>query len=252
MLNPLDLSGRVVLVTGASSGIGRDTALLLSQLGARLVLVGRDSGRLNGALSELAGTGHIVEPFDLSGAEQIPQWIKGVASNAGPLSGAVHCAGMHNYRPLKILDVEKFEEVQRIHATAAMMLTKGFRQKGCCAASGSIVLVSSVTGLVGQPGIAAYASSKAAVIGLARCLALELAPEHIRVNCVAPGMVKTEMAEQLFNSLNPDQVASIEQAHPLGLGRPRDVACAIAFLLSDAARWITGSVLVVDGGYTAG
>jgi NAD(P)-dependent dehydrogenase (short-subunit alcohol dehydrogenase family) len=111
--------------------------------------------------------------------------------------------------------------------------------------------LSSVAGIVGQPGIAAYASSKAAVLGLTRCLALELAPEHIRVNCVAPAMVKTEMADQLFKSLSPEQVTEIEQAHPLGIGRPRDVAHAIAFLLSDDARWITGSVLVVDGGYTA-
>jgi NAD(P)-dependent dehydrogenase (short-subunit alcohol dehydrogenase family) len=251
MLNPLDLSGRVVLVTGASSGIGRDTALLLSQLGARLVLVGRDSGRLNEALSELAGEGHTVESFDLSAAEQIPLWIKGLASNVGPLSGAVHCAGVYSNRPLRILDVEKFEDVQRINVTASMMIAKGFRQKGCCAASSSIVLLSSVTGIVGQPGIAAYASSKAAVLGLTRCLALELAREHIRVNCVAPAMVKTEMADQLFKTLSPEQVTSIEEAHPLGIGRPRDVAHAIAFLLSDAARWITGSVLVVDGGYTA-
>ncbi len=251
MANPMDLSGRVVLVTGASSGIGRDTAVLLSGLGAKVVLTGRDAARLNHTFSELSGEGHAVEPFDLRTAEQIPTWVKAVASKVGPLGGMVHCAGVHSHRPLKILDAGKFEEVQRINVTASMMLAKGLRQKGCCTVGASLVLLSSVTGLVGRPSIAAYAASKSAVLGLTRCLALELVPEQIRVNCVAPGMVKTEMAEQFFDSLTPEQVLSIEQAHPLGIGRPRDVANAIAFLLSDAARWITGSVLVVDGGFTA-
>jgi NAD(P)-dependent dehydrogenase (short-subunit alcohol dehydrogenase family) len=251
MVNPMDLSDRVVLVTGASSGIGRDTAILLSELGARLVLTGRDSGRLNHTFSELAGRGHAIEPFDLGTAEQIPNWVKSVTSKVGPLGGIVHCAGIHSLRPLKILDAAKFEEVQRIHVTASMMLAKGFRQKGCCILGASIVFLSSVAGLVGQPSIAAYAASKSAVLGLTRCLALELASEQIRVNCVAPAMVKTEMAEQLFNSLSPEQIRSIEQTHPLGIGRPRDVSNATAFLLSGAARWITGSVLVVDGGFTA-
>jgi NAD(P)-dependent dehydrogenase (short-subunit alcohol dehydrogenase family) len=247
----MNLSGRVVLVTGASSGIGRDTALLLSELGARIVLTGRDADRLDRTLSQLAGAGHAVEPFDLRTAEQIPGWVKAVAAKVGPFSGMAHCAGIHSQRPLKILDVERFEELQRINVTASMMLAKGFRQRGCCNPGASMVFLSSVTGLVGQPGIAAYAASKAAVAGMARCLALELAPEQIRVNCVAPAMVKTEMAEQFFHSLSPEQVGAIERAHPLGIGRPRDVAHAAAFLLSDAARWITGSVLVVDGGFTA-
>jgi len=247
----MDLSGRIVLVTGASSGIGRDTAVLLSELGARLVLTGRDPARLDDTLAELAGRGHSVEPFDLRTADGIPGWVRTIASKTGPLGGLVHCAGVHSHRPLRILDAEKFEEVQRINVTASMMLAKGFRQKGCCTAGASIVLLSSVAGLVGQPGIAAYAASKAAVSGLTRCLAVELAAERIRVNCIAPAMVKTEMAEHLFRSLTAEQVISIELEHPLGIGRPRDVANAAAFLLSDAARWITGSILVVDGGFTA-
>jgi len=251
MVNPMDLSGRRVLVTGASSGIGRDTAVLLSELGAQLVLTGRNSDRLKQTLAELTGKGHFIEPFDLGTAEKIPSWIKAVTSKIGPLDGMAHCAGVHSLRPLRILDAEKFEEVQRINVTAPLMLAKGFRQRGCSALGASIVLLSSVAGLVGQPGIAAYSASKSAMHGLTRSLALELAVEQIRVNCVAPAMVKTEMAENLFKSLNSEQVRSIEQTHPLGIGRPRDVANATAFLLSGAARWITGSVLVVDGGFTA-
>lgn len=253
MVNPLDLSGRTVLVTGASSGIGRETAVLLSQLGSRVVAVGRDEARLAEVLASLEGTGqHLIEAFELKNVDQIPAWIKSIVAKTGPLDGVVHCAGIHSHRPLKILDTTKFEEVLRINSTAAMMLSKGFRQKGCCATGGSsIVLLSSVTGLVGRAGISAYGSSKAAVVGLTKCLALELAPEGIRVNCVAPAMVETEMAEQLFRSLTPEQLAVLKQDHPLGFGKPRDVANSIAFLLSDAARWITGSVLVVDGGYTA-
>jgi NAD(P)-dependent dehydrogenase (short-subunit alcohol dehydrogenase family) len=224
---------------------------LLSQLGAWLALVGRDQEQLAATVSELTGEGHVAEAFDLNELAQIPRLIMSIAAKIGPLSGVVHCAGLHSHRPLRVLDAGKLEEIQRINVTASVMLAKGFRQKGCCAANGNIVLLSSVSALVGQPGIAAYAASKAAVVGLTRSLAMELAPDSIRVNCVAPAIVKTEMTEKFFHSLSPEQVASIEAAHPLGFGAPRDVSHAIAFLLSDAARRITGSVLVVDGGYTA-
>jgi NAD(P)-dependent dehydrogenase (short-subunit alcohol dehydrogenase family) len=249
----LDLSGQTALVTGASSGIGRETAVLLSELGARVVLNGRDETRLNDTLTRLHGDGHRVEAFDLAAAvDQIPAWIRSIAGHVGPLSALAHCAGVHLQRPLRMLDAARFEEVQRINVTTAVMLAKGLRQKGCFPSSGSsIVLLSSVTGLVGQPGITAYAASKSALLGVCRCLALELAPDKLRVNCVAPGMVRTEMAEQMFQSLSPEQVAAIEAAHPLGFGKPRDVANAVAFLLSEASSWITGSTLTIDGGYTA-
>ena len=139
----------------------------------------------------------------------------------------------------------------RINVTAALCLAKAFRQKNVSTAGSSIVYLSSVMGIVGQSGQTAYSASKGALVTLAKSLTLELSRENIRVNCVAPAVVNTEMSEKMFQSLTPEQVKQIESMHPLGIGTPRDVANAIAFLLADTGRWITGTTLVVDGGYTA-
>ncbi len=251
MINPMSLADRSILVTGASSGIGKETAITLSELGARLILTGRSEERLKETLNSLAGRCHTVEPFDLSAADNIVPWIKRIANKNGPLHGLVHSAGAQFTRPLKITTLENLEELFRINVSAAYCLAKGFRQKGVNAGGGSIVLLSSVMGFLGQAGISAYSSSKGALIPMAKSLALELARERIRVNCVAPAVIKTAMTEKLTKDLTPDQISSIAAMHPLGIGEPRDVANAIAFLLSDSSRWITGTTLVVDGGYSA-
>lgn len=249
--NPLDLNGRLILVTGASSGLGRATAVLLSRLDARLIVVGRNQERLSETTSALEGGPHIAEQFDLAQAEQIPKWMKGLTAQHGALSGLAHLAGVHSARPLKVLDPTHFEEVLRTNVVSASQLVRGLRQVGCAAKPASAVLVASVTGLVGASGVAAYSASKGAVIALGRSLALELAPEKIRVNVLAPGFVETEMTERLRAMLTSEQYAAVEAMHPLGIGRPEDVAHAVAYLLSDASKWVTGSTLVVDGGYTA-
>jgi NAD(P)-dependent dehydrogenase (short-subunit alcohol dehydrogenase family) len=250
-MNPLDLTGRTIIVTGASSGIGRASAVLLSELGARLILVGRNQNRLSETKTLLKGAAHLVEIFDLNHAEDIPSWLKSVAGKTGALNGIVHSAGIQSILPLRITTTEKLDELMRINVTAALGLAKGFRQKEVCASSGSIIFISSIMGLVGQSGQSAYAASKGALISLAKSLAIELARENIRVNCVAPAMVKTEMFDKMMQTLTEDQKRKIADMHPLGFGTPEDVANAIAFLLSDAGRWITGTTLVVDGGYTA-
>jgi NAD(P)-dependent dehydrogenase (short-subunit alcohol dehydrogenase family) len=251
MINPLDLTGQTILVTGASSGIGRETARLISQLGARVVLVGRNEERLAETLRSLDGGGHRVEPLDLTLVDEIPRWLKNISASSGPLHGLVHSAGIHKLRPLRVLSAKTAEDILRINVGAAIGLAKGFLQKGVCVPPGSIVFLSSVAGLTGQSGMAAYAASKGAIVALTRALAVELAGESIRVNCVAPGVVATEMGQSLLGMLTPEQSAALEAMHLLGFGSARDVSYAIAFLLAETARWITGTVLVVDGGYTA-
>lgn len=250
MINPMNMAGRTVLLTGASSGLGRAASVLLSNLGAQLILVGRDEERLNETAGQLEGPGHRVEPFDLMNVDEIPNWIRKLTAQTG-LNGLVHSAGVQLTRPLRFLDDAHLTNVMKINLNAAVGLAKAFRQKGVYVPGGAIVFLSSVMGQVGQPGLAAYAASKGAVIALTKSLALELAREDIRVNCVAPGHVKTEMAEKVQESLSAEQIAAMEAMHPLGFGAPIDVAYAIAFLLSDTGRWITGSTLIVDGGYTA-
>jgi NAD(P)-dependent dehydrogenase (short-subunit alcohol dehydrogenase family) len=249
--NPMQMEGRVVLVTGASSGIGRDTAILLSQLGARVVLAGRSLPRLEETEGLLQGSGHRIEAFDLLDTAAIPDWLKRVVSTSGPLSGLVHSAGVHQLIPLPVVSIQNIESVMRANLISSAMLLKAFVQPGCAVHGASVVLLSSVAALVGQPCLAAYSASKAALLALAKSAAMEFARLGVRVNCVAPGTVETQMTERLRERLDPEQFEGIGRMHPLGLGKPRDVAFAIAYLLADTGRWVTGTTLIVDGGYTA-
>lgn len=253
MRNPLDLSGRTILVTGASSGIGREACVLFSELGARLVLVGRRREELERAASSLEPRDHRVEAFDLSGLDGISGWLRNVSDAIGPIDDLVHSAGVHFTLPLRATTPKQFADLMRVNVDAAFALARGFRQKGVrrVGSTSSVVFLSSVMGLVGQTGISAYSTSKGALVSLAKALALELAREGIRVNCVAPGVVRTRMAEGAEQMLTPEQYQAIEALHPMGTGTTRDVAHALAFLIADTGRWITGTTLVVDGGYTA-
>jgi NAD(P)-dependent dehydrogenase (short-subunit alcohol dehydrogenase family) len=249
-LNPMDMKGAAVLVTGASSGIGRETAILLSQLNARVVVSGRNRERLEETLGRMTGDGHLAEPFDLENADAIPNWIRGIAGRTGPLGGLAHCAGVHQLLPIQYENAAKIEAVMRTNVTSAVMLVKGYRSRGCAARGSGIVLLSSVAAFTGDPGISVYAASKAALIGFTRSAALELANDGLRINCIAPANVQTEMLDQLRENVPPEQFEALRRRHPLGFGNARDIAYAAAFLLGETGRWITGATLVVDGGYS--
>jgi NAD(P)-dependent dehydrogenase (short-subunit alcohol dehydrogenase family) len=252
MTNPLELSGRTILVTGASSGIGRETAVLLSELGARVILAARNTERLNQTLALLTPGEHRVETLDVTELDEIAGWMKRVTAQTGPLSGLVHSAGIHpGALPVSLLTSKKLDDVFHANVSSAIILAKAFRQKGCHANGSSIVFLTSVSAVAGATGLSAYAASKAALLGLTKSLAIEFAPAGIRVNSVAPGFVRSEMTEKIKSALTQVQYDAIVALHPMGIGFPRDVANGIAFLLAETGRWVTGATLVIDGGYTA-
>lgn len=251
MMNPFDLSGRTYLVTGASSGIGRATCILLSAWGARILAVARNAERLRQVASELHGQGHAHECADLGTTENLSDLVKEWAQKHGQLHGLVHAAGVQTTAPLRILDAPALQQMWNVNVRAAMLLAKGFAHRAVHAEQGSVVFISSIAAVAGQAAISGYAATKGALISAARSLAVELARDRIRVNCVAPGYVKSPMLETVRQKLGEARIAALAELHPLGLGEPIDVAYAAAFLLSDAARWITGITLVADGGFTA-
>ncbi|WP_024676590.1 SDR family NAD(P)-dependent oxidoreductase [Pseudomonas syringae] len=249
--NPFSLSGKVVMVTGASSGIGSQVAVWLSQQGARVVLVARNQERLEITRQQLHGEGHGVEPFDLLESSAVGGWMKNLAKTYAPFDGLVHAAGVQMPLPIRAMGVDQWETVFATNVTSGFSLIKSFRQKGVFIQGASIVLLSSVMAQVAQPSLMAYCASKGAVESMVRAAALELARDGIRVNAIAPGVVKTEMTRKLEDTVGVDAMSAVEQRHPLGFGEPLDIAYAVNYLLSPAARWVTGTSMVVDGGYLA-
>lgn len=249
--NPFSLQGKHILVTGASSGIGREVAVWLSSQGARITLVARDMPRLEETLQRLAGEGHTIAGVDFLNEPDVSGWMKKVAREAASFDGLVHAAGIQAPMPIRATSLAHWEKIISTNVTSSFSLIKAFRQKGVCQPGASIVLISSVMAKAGEPALLGYCASKGAVESMVRAAAIELAREGIRVNCVAPGVVKTEMAETLKDLVGGESMEIIEQKHPLGFGSPADVAYAVNYLLSPAARWVTGISLVVDGGYLA-
>lgn len=249
--SPEALSGRLIIVTGASSGLGRAASVFLSELGARIVLVGRNADKLAQVAAMLSGTGHNFKVADLSDDGTADELIKSVVAQCGTISGLFHSAGNSGVVPIRLTKRSHIDDMFGAAVFGGLGISRALARKGAMHDGGSIVFMTSVSALRGRKGMVAYSAAKAATSGLLRALAIELADRRIRVNGIAAGAVATEMHDSFVKSVNDKMVKNYEGLHPLGFGLPSDIANTVAFLMSDASRWITGVNLSVDGGYAA-
>jgi NAD(P)-dependent dehydrogenase (short-subunit alcohol dehydrogenase family) len=248
----LDFDGRWVVVTGASSGLGRACAKALSRHRARVLLVGRAAATLAAARETLAGDGHEVLVLDLEDLDRIGGVVKGVSQRLGPFYGLCHAAGVVETKPLSATTPDVVRRMMKVNVLAGLELARAVARRDVMEPEGgSLLFLSSVYGRVGVPGETGYSASKGAIAAAARAMAMELARRRVRVNTISPGLVRTPMTDAALAAVSPEHVLAIEQKHPLGLGTPEDVAMAAVFLLAPSARWITGIDLPVDGGYSA-
>lgn len=241
--NPFSLEGKTILVTGASSGIGKETAIVCSKLGAKLIITGRDLERLSDTYKCLHGVGHIQIIADINNEEDIEKLVQ----ECPLINGLVNNAGRGKSKPVNFINRNDLVEVFNTNIFGVVLLTKSLLKKKKIAKGGSIVFTSSISSKMTAPGLGIYSSSKAAVSAFMRTCAIELCSKGIRSNAVLPGMVETK----LINSgtyTNEDKIQDLN-LYPLGrYGLPQDVAFAISYLLSDASSWVSGTELVVDGG----
>lgn len=254
MFNPFSLENKVIIVTGASSGIGAQCAIDCSKMGARVVLVARNEERLKQTLEQCEEPSrHMILPLDLSSSEGLKDAIKDVVSKVGKINGVVNCAGMSSVTPLKLVTDELLDQFFRTNVYSAINLSKEVtrvgnydKEHGC-----SIIFFASIMGICGDKCKTMYSATKGALIAAARSMACELAKNKIRVNVVSPGAIETPINAKLPHMADPELRKELEDKHLLGLGECSDIANACIYLLSDAAKWVTGQNFIVDGGYTA-
>ncbi len=252
-MNPFSLKDKKIIITGASSGLGRACAILFSQLGAIIVLMGRDENRLIETRKNMLNPeNHLIISLDLTILVDIEAHINEASSKLGTFDGIVHCAGISTTLPLRLINEDKLNTFFQTNVYSAIQICKILsKPKYMNEKGGSFVLISSVMGHVGEVGKTIYSLTKGALLAGAKSMALELAQKKIRVNCVSPGVIITPMTiAQPYNE-REESLNLIKSYHPLGLGEPNDVANACVYLISDASKWVTGTNLMVDGGYTA-
>lgn len=241
--NPFSLKGKTILVTGASSGIGRGIAITCSKMGATIVVAGRNSSKLDETLSMMEKGNHTRMICDLTQLGQLQASVAVLPK----LDGVVHCAGIGQRILCKQLNEKDIETVMGINFNAPVMLQKELLAQKKINKAASIVFIASIASWSPSIGNAVYSASKGAIISYANCLSLELAPRQIRVNCISPAMVWTDLV--LADGLDEEQLKEDEKKYPLKrYGTPEDIANLAVYMLSDASLWMTGSNVKISGG----
>lgn len=254
MYQLVDLTGRRIVVTGASSGIGRETAVVLSRLGAEIILVARRKEQLEETLSLLeAGRNHSYYVADLADIDEIESLVQTIVRDGGAVDGLAYCAGISADLPIKMMKPDKFDRIMKINLYGFVEMVRCLSKKKNYNEGMRIVGVASVSAFIGGHIQMGYSASKAGMNGAMRCMASELALKGICVNTVAPAMIETQMYEAYLDTTEEDSFKHkvLLERQYLGIGKTSDVANSIAFLLSSAARFITGVCLPVDGGFTS-
>ena len=248
MYNPFSLEGKNILVTGASSGIGRGTAIECAKMGAKVVLSGRNEARLQETLSSLEGEGHVVLCGDLNSEETRKEIVDKIPS----LNGVVHCAGISQIQMAKFMDQSSLEGIFKTNVFSPLMLNTLLLKKKKIEKNSSIIFISSISGVYrSQIGEGGYGATKAALTGYVKSLALELSAQGTRVNTIHPGVVETPLLEVSNGTFGEEELDALRQKYPLKrFGKPEDIANCAVYLLSDASSWMTGSNILIDGGFT--
>lgn len=251
--NPFSLENKVIIVTGASSGIGAQCAIDCSKMGAKVVLLARNKERLKQTLEQCEEPSrHMILSVDLSTSDGLKDIVKDIVTRMGKINGVVNCAGMSSVTPLKLVNEDLLDQFFHTNVYSAINLSREVtrmgnydKEKGC-----SIILFASIMGVCGEKCKTVYSATKGALIAAARSMACELAKNKVRVNVVSPGAIETPINAKLPHMADPELRKELENKHLLGLGECSDISNACIYLLSDAAKWVTGHNLIVDGGYT--
>ncbi len=248
MYNPFSLKGKTILVTGASSGIGKGTAIECSKMGAQIILTGRNEKRLQETLGLLSGEGHILLAGDLTVNEELSVVIE----NMPQLNGVVHCAGVSQIKMVKFLDHDSLSWIFNNNVLGPLTFNSILLKKRKILKGSSIVFISSISGVyASQVGEAGYGASKAALSGYTKSAAIELAVQNTRVNCIHPGVIETPLLTTSNETFTEEDLENLKKKYPLKrFGLPEDVARCAVYLLSDASSFMTGANILLDGGFS--